>query len=147
MADELSGEALALANWLADPSRTIVARLAKNAITDDSDGFTLANLTEADFPGYEPFPIDAWNPQDFDDDLYGEATSGEIQFQAGTLVAPQTVYVAYLTLEEEGEDPDLLYAMVLPLPFTFGVDGAALAVSFRIASADLEGISETESQV
>jgi hypothetical protein len=137
----LTGELAALMDWLSDPSRTIVAHLSKAPISFTTGQISLTDLVEADFPGYAPVTIDSWDPIDFEDDLYGEAVSGELQWQAGPIVTPQSIYVAYLTIVEGSNPVKLLWPVVLPLPYVIGAQDETFAFMFRIGSANLDTLS------
>lgn len=142
---DLTGELALLDAWANDPARKIVAHLAKSPITVTADQVQLTDLVEADFPGYAAVLIDEWDPTDFGDDTYGEVTSGEVQWQASTLTVPQSVYVAYCTVEEFGNPPALFQPVVLPIPFTFVQPGQTFAFLFRIAAATLASLDDADS--
>lgn len=137
----------ALTAWLNDPTRQIVAHLAKNFIPQAVDTIQLTDLVECDFPGYAPVRIDDWRGVDFENDNYAEAVSGELEWSAGDgIVTPQTICVCYLTLQTTGA---VTLWWPIPLPQTRALvnPGDLFVFDFRVSSANLDTITASVSDV
>lgn len=143
----LTGELAVLVDWLDEPTRHIVAHLAQNFIGDDAETIQLADLIECTFPGYAPIEIDEWDPIDFEDDLYGEAASGELEWNADDDIARQNICVAYLTIREGSGPVKLWWPVVLPIPAHVDELAKTFAFQFRVASVDLSAVATPDSGV
>lgn len=135
-----TGQLAELMTFLEDDSNVIVAHLAKNPIATDADVLTLADLVEADFPGYAPIPLANFDPQDYGDDTLGEALCGELNFEAGAIVQPQTVYAVYLTLKQGSAQEDLFWPVVLERPIEFINQGDVFPGLFRFQMIDTDAV-------
>jgi hypothetical protein len=105
---EFTGYTADLMEVLLDPNVNITAHLAVNDFTDRTTEVGLADLVEADFPGYSQTRLESWTAlPPYDDDI-GEAQHPPAEFVAGELVDPQAVTVFYLTVQIGAETPRLL---------------------------------------
>lgn len=74
----------------------LTIRLAKaNPVPDDED-VTLGDLTECDFVGYAA-QTPAWSAPTLDGDDVANSETGVLEFTAGILLGPQTIYAVYAT--------------------------------------------------
>lgn len=136
-----------LVAWLNDPTRTIVAHLAKNFIPQDVESIQLTDLVECDFPGYAPIRIDDWAGVDFDEDTYAEAVSGELEWVASdAIVNPQAINVAYLTIQDGGP-LHLFWPIPLPVSRTLAKEGDGFVFSFNVSSSNLDALSAVVTEV
>lgn len=120
---------------LTDPNVTIVAKLAKAVTDDDSDQFTLASFTEADFPGYAAVPISDWEIVD-DDGEIAEGLSPEIDFVASdAIVTPQNIYAVYYVREEVGHDATLFHLELMEFPQVVEFPDDAVIRQLRVTAA------------
>lgn len=135
MSATLIGELASLMGWLRDPSRTIVAHLAKNAIADSIDSLALTDLVECDFPGYAPITLSEFTPEFIGDDAYGEANSQECAWTISNPTAMQGITCVYLTITDGLNTHALLRAYPLFPPTTLAEDGDTFLFSFVFQSA------------
>lgn len=143
----LTGELAILKEWVDEPTREIVAHLAKNHIPTDAESITLTDLVECDFSGYEAQRLTEWDPVSFDDELYGEVV-GLAEFVADEDVAgPQAICVAYLTIKEGDNPVKLLWPIPVPKPVIIGNPGETYGFEFRISSANLDSVLDSTSEV
>ncbi len=119
-----------------DPLRTIVAHLATNPIRSMSDNFILANLTEANFPGYAPVTIRHWTPDPTSEDDLAAQVADACEFTAEAIGTPQTVTMLYLSMIYDGGAPVLMAAFPLDPVLSFEQAGQRLSRSPRITSME-----------
>lgn len=136
MADVLTGEALALHEFVNNEDRSIVAHLAKNEIPLDLTAVTLALFTEADFPGYEPITIDAWLDEEQESEDYGKVVSDFFMWQADDLVGAYPVTAVYITMQEGEDPPLLLQCEIFNQPQAFTGAGQFLKRRLKIESLE-----------
>lgn len=138
MSATLVGELAALMDLLTDESNQIVAHLGKNAIPSNAELVAAADLVECDFPGYAPIRLTEWTPIFLDDDFYGEADSGEVEWSAGNIVTPQTITCVYVTQKIGDADAGVWNVIVLREPITMALTGDLFWFSFRAQSANID---------
>lgn len=102
---------------LSDPDFVMVARLAKGPIGQPDATVLLADLVEADFPGYAPVTLMADLEEAWEEEGYGELSPQIVQFTSGTLLAPQAITHLYVTKTYAGEDASLVMAIPFTEPF------------------------------
>jgi hypothetical protein len=99
---------------MTDPLLSMVARLAKGPIGQPNQTIVLADLVEADFPGYAAVPLVADLENAFETDGYGELSPQRVIFNVGTLVTPQQLTHIYVTKTYDGGG----LSLVMAVPFT-----------------------------
>ncbi len=137
MPDVLTGESLNLSNILNNPAAVFKARLSKNVIDLTIGTIALTDLTECDFPGYAPAPI--VNPDCFEteSDYRGEAVTDPLVWQASeALTVPQLITSCYVTIERNGNPPELLQFFPFDPAFVMDLPGRELARQIRFVSFD-----------
>jgi len=140
MAATLTGELAALMSQLEDPDTAIVAHLGKNPIPSTVDVIDPTTLVECDFPGYAPVKLTDWEPIFLDDDNYGEADSGEVDWTAGAVVAAQVITCVFVTVQV-GDSPERIWdVIVLPEPVAINLPGDLFWFSFRAQSANIDSL-------
>ena len=144
MAATLVGELAALMDMLNDTSIQIVAHLGKNAIPSGVETITPDQLVECDFPGYEPIPLNDWRPIFLDDENYGEADAGEVEWSAGAITVPQNITCVYVSMQKEDDDPQVWNIIVLPEPEMMTHAGDLFWFSFRAQSANLDALPDVD---
>lgn len=142
MPDTLTGQNAALFEILEDPANVIVAHLAKNPIAVGGSDVGMADLMEADFPGYEAITIDYWDAIDSGDDSIGQAIY-EAFWEADGITEPQSVFAVYLTYQHASDAPFLWWTIVLPSPVTFEHDGDEFPFTIKLTSFDDATLPDT----
>lgn len=133
----LEGEAANIGALLANPAVSSLARLAKSAMPLDTGEMVLADITEADFPGYAPVPISAAEEIFINEQNYAEVITNTPQWIAGAIVTPQSITAVYLTISISGGPQKLWNVEVLPRPFLFELPDQLFEREIRILSAQL----------
>jgi hypothetical protein len=121
-------------NALLDPTVTIVACLAKGPIDVQDRAIVLADLVEADFPGYARIPIVPGLTDPIDEVEYFEFDPQPIEFITGAIVTPQVITHIYYLKLVSGANPELQSAVAFDepiilskpdthLPFTVVING------------------------
>lgn len=126
MPEVLTGEAAALHDYVHAEDRVIVAHLAKNEIPLDLLEVTLGLFVEADFPGYEPIPVETWVDDEQLSEDYGKVVSDFVVFQATEMVGAFPVTAVYFTVQEGEDDPVLLQCEIFNQPMAFTGEGQFL---------------------
>lgn len=133
----LEGQAAQIDALLTNPSIAILAHLAKNPIPLDVEGQTIDDMVECDFPGYAPQPIEEATEVFINETNYAEVICGIVTFTAGAIVAPQSAYALYVTIQN-GAGPVKLWAVEnFPSPVVFENEGQILEREARLLSANL----------
>lgn len=122
---------------LLEPTRTIVARLAKNPIVNSPDKLLLADIVECDFPGYTPFTYKPNLEGAQDTEFYGEMAPYRIDFVVGDIVAPQQVVAVYVTEHIEGQDPTLVDVALFNPPLQVYEKDQVLSFDGTLALLDI----------
>ena len=104
----------AILEGMLDEDFVMVARLAKGPIGQPDATVLLADLVEADFPGYAPVTLTADLDEAWEMEGYGELSPQVASFEVGALVTPQRLSHLYVTKTYEGLNPSL----ALVIPFT-----------------------------
>lgn len=138
MAATLVGELSALMDMLQSESNEIVAHLGKNSIPSASETILPTDLVECDFPGYASMRLTEFSPVFLDDDNYGEADSGEVEWKAGNLVTPQTITCVWITQKIGDQAATVWQVIVLKEPITMLNPGDLFWFSFRFQSANVD---------
>jgi len=122
-------------NALIDPAFVMVARLAKGPIGQPDRTQLLADLVEADFPGYAPVTLTADLEEAWEGDEYGELSPQIVEFSVGTLVTRQLVTHFYVTKTWEGGDVSLVACVPCSEPFVVRESDSVIAFDVGIAAA------------
>lgn len=117
-----------LNQMVSDPLFQIVARLAKGPTGSNNDDFVLADMVEADFPGYAPIPLTASLANALDVEGLGELTPQHLQWITGAIVTPQTITHVYYTKTYNGGGLSLVAAVAFENPIY--LDAADQSVDF-----------------
>lgn len=113
----------ALSTALADATVQIVACLAKGPIDAQFSAIRLADLVEANFPGYARVPLVAGLADPIDEVEYAEFDPQTIEFVAGAIVSPQTITHIYYLKLINGVSPELLSAVAFDEPLIVNAPG------------------------
>lgn len=120
------GQLEAVSTALADPLFVIVARLAKGPTANQDDPIVLADLIEADFPGYAPVTLTADLSDPVDLDGFGEMTPQQIDFTVGAIVTSQRITHIYYTKTYNGAGTSLVSAVAFDVPIIVDRPGQEL---------------------
>ena len=130
------GQLEALVLRLADPTVQIVARLAKAPIGVPEAQVVLADLVEADFPGYAAVPLVANLDDAIDEETYGELSPQVVGFDVGAIVTPQRLSHLYVTAKKGDGPVSLLTVISFTNPVNVWLAGQRL--EFEIGLAAIE---------
>lgn len=125
-----------VATAVADPLRTIVAHLAKGPTDYSGEAVLLADLVEADFPGYAPIEVRPDLVNAVEGDTYGFMSPVVLHFEAGNIVTPQAITHIYYTMSVDGVNGGLLSVVPFDNPQVLRAPGDSLEFECNIGGHD-----------
>lgn len=120
-----------------DPAFVMVARLAKGPIDQPDRTVVLADLIEADFPGYAPVTLTADLDEAWEGDGYGELSPQVASFSVEALVTPQRLTHWYVTKTWNGADTSLVVCVPFTEPFHVREPDSVIEFDVNIAGVEL----------
>lgn len=113
-----------LATYLNDAANPVKVRLFKNVLAANLEAVAVADLTECDFPGYEPIVANDFEPVDGPAEDVGECLPSERSFVAAdTIATPQVVHGVFVTRHPAGNPVELYAVKVFDPPIVVVAPG------------------------